>query len=183
MTPPLTDRLAREISPYFPSRPSTAPHTERSLFVQVDSRERAAFDADGLANDFAGTAHFIVSETTPTGWLDSTQTTYRSKRFSYFLQDGRNLVLRELDPRQAFDPTADLAQAPPIRRPFPSRTESPTRPPTFAEAQAWALEAVRSHPLSIFVGNIDARPGNEIEFLRRGIESLGILNVGSIFGS
>src|ERR687892_30537 len=100
---PITARLARELSPYFPSRPSTAPNTERSIFVQVDSRERAAFDSDGLANDFAGTAHFIVSETTPTGWLDATQTTYRSKRFSYFLQDGRNLVLRELNPSQAFD--------------------------------------------------------------------------------
>jgi len=165
---PLTARLAQAISPHFP---------QDSVFVHVDSRERAAFDADGLANDLVGTAHFIVTETRPTGFFDQTQSTYRSKRFSYFLRDGRDLILRELDPDQALDTVTGLAQAPTIRRPYPTRTESSFRRPTFEEARAWALEEARGDPVTVFVGNIDARPGNEVEFLRRGIQSLGIFNI------
>lgn len=180
---PIMARIAREIAPQFPSGTPTA-DTQRSIFIQIDSRDRVAFDSDGLANDLAGTAHFIVSETTGhDGWFGNLQTTYRSKRFSYFLRDGRDLILRELNPSQTFNPTSGLNQAPVIRMGFSPRSGPSARPPTFEEAQAWATTEAGSDPISIFVGNIDSRPGNEIEFLRRGIRSMGILNIAAdLFG-
>lgn len=179
MTPPrLAERIARIIGPYFPSDPTT--ETSRSIEIVLDSRIRAAFDPDGLANDFVGTGYYLVTESRGhEGCFSSVQTTYRAKRFSYFSNDAGNVILRDLSPASPLDPTRDLAEAPGTRIAV-TRSGQSTRPPTLEEAREWAARRSRRDPISIFVGNIDAREGNEAEF-SRGVASLGIVNLLSLF--
>lgn len=176
-SPTLTERITGVLNPFFPSATDKEPDTQRSVFVELDSRNRVAFDSDGLANDFVGTGYFLVTETTgKDGWFSSKQTTYRSKRFSYFLNDTGTLVLRELNPNSGLYPTVNLNVVPRVRI-SPSGKHGPTyRTPTFEEARSWALARSAADPISAFVGNIDAREGNEAE-LMRGVASLGIVNL------
>ena len=180
MTPPrptLPQRVSGILAPFFPSHTKAEPDTQRSVLVEIDTRNRAAFDADGLSNDFVGTGYFLVTETTGhDGWFGNRRTTYLTKRFSYFLNDSGTLVLRELNPTSPLYPKKGLSTVPAMRGSSSPKSGQTHRPPTFEEARAWAAERSSNDPISAFIGNIDSRPGNEVE-LSRGTLSLGIVNL------
>ncbi len=185
MTTPSIDNvsalIAKQVSPHFPSKTKEQPDTERLVAIQLDSKVRADLDNNGVSDDFVGTGFLIVTEKTgTTGWFGSTTTTQFAKRFAYFLKDGKDLVLRELNVTQNLNYEAASLQKIP-KRCFASSSKSGGTTCTVlttAEAQAWAIAASKSDPISVFIGNIDSRPGNEIE-LSRGIYSLGIANIAS----
>jgi hypothetical protein len=172
----IANLIANEISPHFPSRTPVQPNTERTISIHLDSKKRAAFDPDGIYNDFVGTAHFIVTEKTEkTGWCGSTQINYFTKRFSYFLKDGKTLILRELDPTQSLN-FSGFEKVPSRCVPASSKSGGVRCSPlTPEEVQGWVAARIKNDPIEIFIGNIDSRPGDEIEFLRRG-QALGIVN-------
>ncbi|MFO1520009.1 MAG: hypothetical protein U1F57_10160 [bacterium] len=178
MSPPFSSRIAQMISPSFPRRAAGQPDSvpDRTVTVYIDNQTQGAFDADGLANDFVGTGHFIVAESTGhDGFFANLQTRYSTKRFSFFLRNGTDLVLRELNPTQALSPASGLTSVPPMRMGI-TRSGQMYRPATFEEAQSWSASVAVSDPISAFIGNIDTRAGNEVQ-LWRGVQSLGIVNL------
>jgi len=178
MPPPnITDRITTELSRYFPSRTNYA----QSVSVQLDGTPTpVAFDADGLANDSAGTAYFIVRRDVGCyGWVwdcPSMETSYLVRRFSYFIKDNGDLILRELNPIQTLHPTAGLTAVPPVPGGGMRGGGIAYRPANAQDAQNYVASLRAANPIAVFVNNFDPAPGNEIGIFR-GATMLGAVNI------
>lgn len=189
MTPPaiqsltdITNRISRGFSAILSTgdpADECAPAGRTIVGLRLDLRQRTALDGDGLANDFIGAGQVIVREQTGhCGLFGDAQSRFFTGTFTYFIKENGALALRGLNPGQPISLT-NLVAVPAVRAGF-TRTGMTYRPANFQDAQDFAREQAAERSVTVFLGNIDARPGNEVEFISRGLESLGTANLAEI---